>query len=76
MTRDHLKMASNTESDYEVEKTEEAGPDVMVVESVNAKGKVKRMQYGFTLKRQGKGVDLRVRLSTWLIVRNVGKALK
>ena len=74
MTCDHLKMASNTELDHEVEETEEAGPDVMIVESVN--GKVRRVQYGFTLKRQGKGVDLRVRFSAWLIVRNVGKALK
>ena len=42
-TRDHLKMASNTESELEdeVEETEEAGPDVMIVESVNAKGKSK-----------------------------------
>ena len=69
-------MASNTESDLEdeVEETEEAGPDVMIVESVNAKGKSK--EYGFTLKRQRKGVDLRVRLSTSPIVRNTGKALK
>ena len=36
-------MASNTESKLEdkVEETEEAGPDVMIVESVNAKGKSK-----------------------------------
>ena len=36
-------MASNTELDFEdeVEEAEEAGPDVMIVESVNAKGKRK-----------------------------------
>ena len=36
-------MASNTESELEdeVEETEEAGPDVMIVESVNAIGKSK-----------------------------------
>ena len=67
-------MASNTESDHEVEETEEAGREVMIIESVN--GKVRRVQYGVTLKRQGKGVDLRVRFSAWLIVRNAGKALK
>ena len=76
MTHDHLKMASNTESDHEVEEIEEAGPDVMMVESVNAKGKVRRVQYGFTLKRQEKGVDLRVRLSAWSVVRNAGKTVK
>ena len=66
-------MASNTESDHD---TEEAGLAVMIVESVNAKGKVRRVQYGFTLKRRGKGVDLRARLSVWPIVKNAGKALK
>ena len=42
-TRDHLKMVSNTESELEdeVEETEQVGPDVMIVESVNAKGKSK-----------------------------------
>jgi len=47
-TCDHLKIASNTESEDledEVEETEEAGGegggDVIVVESVNAKGKSK-----------------------------------
>ena len=35
-TRDHLKMASNTELDHEVEETEEAGPYVTIVELVNA----------------------------------------
>ena len=34
-------MASNTELDHEIEEMEEAGPDVMIVESVNAKGKSK-----------------------------------
>ena len=76
MTHDHLKMASNTELDHEVEETKEARLDVMIVESVNAKGKVRRVQYGFTVKRQGKGVDLRVGLNVWPIVRNAGKALK
>ena len=43
-TRDRLKMASNTESDLENEVedvTEEVGQDVIIVESVNAKGKSK-----------------------------------
>ena len=39
MTRNHLKMASNAESDHKVKETEEAGPDLMIVQSVNAKGK-------------------------------------
>ena len=38
-THDHLKMASNAESDHKVEETEEAGPDLMIVQLVNAKGK-------------------------------------
>ena len=46
-------MASNTESDMEdeVEKTEEAGPDVMIVESDNAEGKSKQSAVWLQFKK-------------------------
>ena len=71
-------MASNTESDLEdkvEDVTEEVGRDVIIVESVNAKGKRRRVQYGFTLKRwrnAWKGLDL----TAWPIVRRAEKVLK
>ena len=46
-------MASNTESDHEVEETEEAGPDVMIVESVNAKGKSKESAVWLYFEKTG-----------------------
>ena len=46
-------MASNTESDHEVEETEEAGPDVMIVESVNAKGKSKESAVWLYFQKTG-----------------------
>ena len=48
-------MASNTESDHKVEETEETGPHVMIVESVNAKGKSKESAvWLYFMKDKGK----------------------
>ena len=60
--RDHLKMASNTESDFEDDVTEEVEWDVVVVESVNAKGKSKESAVRLHFE---KWTEERAGLNTW-----------
>ena len=76
MTRDHLKMASNTESDHEVEETEEAGPDVMIVESVNAKGKSKESAVWLYFEKTGERSGSQSQAQRVANCKECGKSIK
>ena len=76
MTRDHLKMASNTESDHDVEEMEEAGPDVTVLKSVNAKGKSKESAVWLYFEKTGERSGSQSQAQRVANCKECGKSIK